>query len=141
MLKAMFTIVMRMAPIEVTTMIRLRRMEIGSSGSLARFCQARNKAPSTTLALNSPRITGESQACWRPPGQRQQQEHGRPDHQQRSRIVDAMLAPPRGQIGQREPAEYDGQQDERQFEPEYPAPGIVFRQQPPSTGPARLETA
>ena len=67
MLKAMFTIVMRMAPIEVTTMIRLRRMEIGSSGSLARFCQARNKAPSTTLALNSPRITGESQACWRPP--------------------------------------------------------------------------
>ena len=45
MLKAMFTIVMRMAPIEVTTMIRLRRMEIGSSGSLARFCQARNKAP------------------------------------------------------------------------------------------------
>ena len=66
MLKAMFTIVMRMAPIEVTTMIRLRRMEIGSSGSLARFCQARNKAPSTTLALN-PRITGESQACWRPP--------------------------------------------------------------------------
>ena len=38
-----------------------------SSGSLARFCQARNKAPSTTLALNSPRITGESQACWRPP--------------------------------------------------------------------------